>query len=170
MRKQTKTLVEIGILYLCVSILLDFFLGSFQILLLPALALEFLFFGIMIMSTLSERVAPRTRKQEKSAPQVDDALTRLEHLCKLAINEGDQAARSLLSERVKSLAFAAAANHFNASETSLRTDAQKQPDVLESIVRDPQLFNAMTMTTSFVRQSDTQSLEQLLAKIEGWIK
>ena len=169
MRKQTKALVEIGIIYLCVSMLLDFFLGSFQILLLPGLALEFLVFGIMIMSTLWERVTPRTRKQEKSTSQVDDALTRLEHLCELAINGGDQAARSLLSERVKSLAFAAAANHFKTPEASLRTDAQKQPDVLESKVRDAQLFNAMTLTNSFVRQRDSRSLEQLLAKIEGWI-
>lgn len=169
MKKQTRDLVEIGVLYITVSIVLDYFLGSFQILLFPALAIEFLIFGVMIMNTLSERVAPTTRKREQNIHKADDAFTRLEQLCKMAMDQGDQAAGRLLSERVRSLAFAAAANHFNVSETSLRTSAQAQPTSFLSKIGDQQLFDAMTDAIGVVRQGDTQSLGQLLGKIEEWI-
>jgi hypothetical protein len=168
MRRQTRALIEIAVLYISVSIVLDYFLGSFQILLFPALAFEFIIFGIMIMSILWEQVAPITRKQEQHIPITDDAFTRLEHLCKMAIDEGDQAAGRLLSERVTSLALAAAANRLNTSEASL-THMQAEPTLIESKIRDKQLFNAMTKTTGIVQQEDGQTLEQLLAKIEAWI-
>jgi len=168
MKKQTRALVEIGLAFITASILLDYFLGAYQILLWPALGFEFILFGIMILNTLRGRVASGAVKREPSKTQSEDELTRLEHLCKLAIEQGDQAAANILSERVRSLAFAAAANHLDTSETTLRTMSEEDPTLLQTQVRDPELFNALTTKGDMIQRGDTNFLKNLLGKIEEW--
>lgn len=168
MRKQTKALVKIGVVYLAASIVLDYFLGAYQVLLWPALAFEFILFGIMILTTLGEQVAPRTGKAGPSNRQPEDRLARLKHLCKAAIDEGDQAAADILSERVRSLAFAAAANNLNTSEVTLRDVKQEGPNMLQRKINDDELFTALTAKGSMVRRGDVSVLEKLLEKVEEW--
>jgi len=168
MRKQTRTLIEIGLAFLATSILLDYFLGAYQILLWLALAFEFILFGTMILNTLWERVARGTVKQEPSKPQSEDPLERLEHLCKLAIEEGDQAAADILSERVRSLAYTAAANKFDTSEADLRTMSEAEPALLQARVGNLDLFNFLTRKSTMIRSGDTKALENLLGNVEEW--
>jgi hypothetical protein len=166
MKKQTKGLIEIGVLYLGVSIVLDYFLGAYQILLWLALAFEFIIFGLMMMSTLLESLAPTTRKREVDNLPSEDEFTRLGRLCKFAIDQGDQTAGKTLSEKIRSLAFAAAANDLNTSEAALR-EATEQ-GMLQMKVGDPELFTALTTTGNMVARGDTKILEGLLGKVEEW--
>lgn len=161
-------LAEIGIIYLAVSIVLDFFLHGYQALLWPALGLVFVVFGSMIVSTLWEQTSrtAEVRKQRVSAGE--DELMRLENLCKAAIDEGDVAAGQLLSQRLRSLAFAAAAHHLNESETMLRTMAEQEPSLLQSRVRDQQIFHALVTNSSIIRKGDSLTIQDYLSRIEGW--
>jgi hypothetical protein len=168
MKKQTRGLFEIGVVYLAVSILLDYFLGAYQILLWLALAFGFIIFGIMIMSTLFESLAPATRKREADNLPSEDEFTRLWRLCKFAIDQGDQTAGKTLSEKTRSLAFAAAANDLNTSEAALREATEKEPGMFQMKVGDPELFTALTTTGNLVARGDTKILERLLGKVEEW--
>jgi hypothetical protein len=168
LEKQTRTLVEIGLLFIAASIALDYLLGAYQILLWLALSFEFIFFGSMILSTLWEHVAPKTDILERRSPQPEDQLTRLEHLCEAAIVQGDQTAAELLSKRVRSLVFAAAANNLNTSEATLRTLAQEEPNRLEAKIRDTAVFNVLITNISMIQRRDTKLLEALLGKVEEW--
>jgi hypothetical protein len=168
MKKQTKGLIEIGVLYLGVSIVLDYFLGAYQILLWLALAFEFIIFGLMIMSTLFESLAPTTRKREVDNLPSEDEFKRLGRLCKFAVDQGDQTAGKTLSEKIRSLAFAAAANDLNTSEAALREATEKEPGMLQMKVGDPELFTALTTTGNMVARGDTKILEGLLGKVEEW--
>ena len=57
MKKQVRALLEIAIIYVAVSIVLDSVLGGFQILLLPALACAFVLFATMIFGVLGAKSA-----------------------------------------------------------------------------------------------------------------
>jgi hypothetical protein len=168
MRKQTRALAEIGVAYLTVSIVLDYLLGAYQILLWPALAFGFILFGIMIFATLWEHPSPAIGKRELHTPETDDKLIRLQHLCKLAIDDADNAAERLLSERVRSIAFAAAAYNLNTSETRLRFMAIDEPNLLQTKIVDRQFFSALTTEDAMIQKGDSRWLEKLLDIIEGW--
>jgi hypothetical protein len=169
MKKQTGTLVELGIAYLAVATVLDYFLGNYQILLWPSLAFEFTLLGVMIFSSLWEHVPPAPGREQKSIRQRETELTRLEHLCKAAI-QGDGAAETLLSERVRSLALAAAKNLLATSGPSLRGIAQDEPDSLQSEIREPELLRALSTAGIMIQDGDTRVVEELLEKIEEWTK
>jgi hypothetical protein len=168
MRKPVRALVEIGTVYLAVSIVLDFFLRNYQALLWPALGLVFVMFGVMILSTLWEQTSrtPEVSKQRSGA--AEDELMRLEYLCKAAIDEGDASAGLLLSQRLRSLTFAAAAYHLNESQTILRNMAERDPSSLQRRIGDEQIFHALVTNGSVIRKSDSLSLQDYMSKIEGW--
>jgi hypothetical protein len=168
MKKQTKALAEIGVMYVVASILLDYLLGGYQILLWPALAFECALFGIMILNVFWERLPPPTEKHGRNTSENEDELTRLKRLCEAAITRRDRAAEKVLTERIRSLAFAAAANSLSTTETALRNIAEERRDLLEAKITDPQLFDALTNKGSLVRSDDPRTLVRLLEKIEGW--
>jgi len=167
MKKQTMTLVEIGIVYLAVSIVLDYFLGNYEILLLLALSFEFILFGIIIFSSLWEHL-PQKVGREESIARTENDLTRLEHSCEAAFSQGDHTAENQISERVRSLAFAAAANRLNIPEATLRSIAREEPKLLQSKIKDPQLLQALISKDSMIQKGNTQVLEDVLDKIEEW--
>jgi hypothetical protein len=170
MKKQVRALVEIGIIYLAVSIVLDYFLRGYQTLLWPALGFVFVIFGTMIFSELWEQTSRAAKIDRRRVNAGEDELMRLEHLCKAAIDQGDVAAGELLSQRLRSLAFAAAAYHLNESEAMLRTMAEQEPSLLQTRVGDQQIFHALVTNGPLTRKGDSLSLQDYLSKIEDWTK
>ena len=163
-----KVLGEIAIVYLGASIAFDYFLDSYPVLLWLALIFEFLFFSVIIIGTLWRRVGPRIGGRELPSPRRDDCLTQLEHLCQVAIDQRDQTAWDVISSRVRALVFAAAAIHFNISETALRAMAEDKPDIFQSTIGDPILIDALTMKGSIARAGETNILDYLVKTVEEW--
>ena len=163
-----KTLAEIAIAYLAASVALDYFLDTYPVLLWLALTFEFLFVSIIIIGTLWEQVEPRTDGRELPPPRRNDSLARLERLCEVAIDQRDQTAGDVLSERVRALVFAAAAIHFNISEATLRSITEDKPAVFQSPIGDPILNDALTTKGSIMRAGETNILNYLVKTVEEW--
>jgi len=170
MKKQTLTLIELGIVYLTAATVLDYVLGDYQILLWPSLAFEFTLLGVMIFGTLWGHIPQASRLGPKSIHQNETELTRLEHLCKAAILQGDETAENLLSERVRSLALAATGRRLSTPHTAPTSIAQEQPGLLQSEIREPELLRAVITNGSMIQAGNTRVLEELLEKIEEWTK
>jgi hypothetical protein len=168
MKKQFRALIEIGIIYLAISMILDFFLGSYQFMLWPVLGLVFAVFGIMIFNRLWEQTSRTAEIRRQRVGTGEDELMRLEHLCKVAIDEGDVGAGELLSKRLRSLAFAAVACRLNESETMLKTMAEQEPSLLETKIGDQPIFHALVSNGSIIRKGDSRTLQDYLSRIEGW--
>jgi len=170
MKKQILALAEIGIVYLAASIILDAALGSYKILLWPALAIAFVLFATMITQALWE---PKDQNAEngRSARPIgpEDDLTRLEHLCRNALDRGDPTAEEILSERISALALAAAAQRLNQPESTLREMANQNPKLLHQQLRDEQLFNLVT-TRPLVRKGATAAVDEYVTRIEECTK
>ena len=168
MKKQTLTLIELGIAFLTAAIVLDYVLGNYQILLWPSLAFEFTLLGVMIFGTLWEHVPRPSGSGEKSIHKDETELTRLEHLCKAAILRGDETAENLLSERVRSLALAAAESRLTRPQTALTGIARERSGLLQSEFKEPELLRAVSTNGSMIQAGNTRVLEDLLEKIEEW--
>jgi len=170
MNKQVRALLEITIAYIAVSMVLDSVLGGFQILLLPALALTFLLFATMILGVLWEQRAPTVARKTEYSPTDESDLVRLEFLCNAALVQGEARAGEDISERVRSIAYAAAAYHLNEPEAALRTMAEREPDLLRPKIGDENVFRALTTSGSIIKKGDWQGLDECLRRIEDWAK
>jgi len=172
MRKQIRALIEIGAIYLTVSIVLDFLLGGYPVLSWSALGIAFLIFAILILDVLLE-LTPRSASDRPSrAIAPEDELMRLEYLSAKAIDDGDPDAGLLLSDRLRSIGFAVAAYRFNSSEAALRTMVEQDPNSFRDKLGDEEMSEilATSPVTNLVTRRNTRSLEYCLAKIEDWSK
>jgi len=167
MKKQIKALIELGSVYLALSIVLDYFLSGYPILLWPALAVAFFVFAGMIFSVLWQH-NPRTPSGTDQSANHGDDLTQFEYLCDLAINQGDRNAGEILTERVRSLAFAAAAYHLNIPETALRIMIEQDPRSLDTKIRDRPILLALTTRGSLIREGESQTLQNCVKTIGEW--
>lgn len=168
MRKRIRALIEIGVIYLAVSIALDFFLGSYRVLLWPALAFAFTIFGAMILSTLWERTYPSASSETPRSADSNDDLSRLEYLCKMALEQADSNAQEVLSKRIRSLAFEAAAHHLSMPEGLLRDMAENKPSLLHLKIDDEAILSALTTTSSVLKKDPPHGLKECLTRIEDW--
>ncbi len=170
MKKQIKTLIQMGVVYLAVSIVLDFFLAGYPILTWAGLGFAFILFGIIVFNVLLELTSrPEPNKGIRQFKRGEDDLMRLDKLCQRAIDHGDTTSTQLLSERIRSLAFAAASYHFNIAEPLLRNMAQHDPTSLERQISDQRMFEALTATSSGVSQRNTHDIDSCLTSIEAWL-
>jgi hypothetical protein len=167
MKKQVKALIELGSIYLACSIVLDYFLSGYPALLWPALAVAFFIFGGMIFSVLWQNTPQAPRGTDLSFNHEDD-LTQFEYLCDLAINQGDRNAGEAVSERIRSLAFAAAAYHLSVPETMLRTMIEQEPRSLDTKIGDQPILFALTTRGSLIRRGEPQTLQNCMKTIEDW--
>jgi len=168
MKRQSKTLTELGIVYLAVSILLDFFLASYQILLWPSLALAFAVFSILVFNTLWMQAFPGAVRVRQPAARMEDEFARLEHLCDVAINQGEAPSGGVVSERVRALAVAAAAHHLNITEDAIRSMAERDPGLLDEKIGDELLFHAMTGKGTLFGKGRSQAIREYLVRIQEW--
>ena len=168
--KQIRSLAQIAIVYLGASIILDAVLGGYKILLWPALALVFLLFATMITKVVWEPVLPITSKRISiQATNRDDELTRLEQICKHAIEEGDPLSGQILSQRVSSLALAAVSLQLNEPESSLREIGTRDPDLLHQKITDQGLLTIIT-SPPIAGKIAVGILGDYLTRIEEWTR
>ena len=166
--KQLRSLAEIGVVYLAASIILDAVLGAYKILLWPALALIFLLFATMIAQVVWQPTLPTASKRVPSQPtHGDDELARLEQICKHAIEEGDPLSGQILSQRVSSLALAAASLQLSERESSLRDIATNDPDLLQERIKDQGMLNIIK-GPPIVGKNAIGILVDYLTRIEEW--
>jgi hypothetical protein len=169
MKKQTETLIEIGAVYLAASIVVESLLSTYRILVLPILSFIFALFAMMMVQVLWQPTVQGRSKKIVKSPMKNDDLTRLEHLCTFAIDQGDEKAAGLLSERVRRMAFDAASLRLNISAASLRRLADEQRGLVASQVNDALMTHILTSNGSFIRNDVPGVLNEYLAMIEGWI-
>jgi hypothetical protein len=170
MKKQVWTLAEIGVVYVVVSMILESLLSGYKTLLLPVLSFTFIFFATIMFGTLWEpRAAELTSKTQKPHGKYDD-FTQLEHLCNLAIEQGDVDAAKIVSDRVQALAFKAASYRLNMSATSLRSMSKEQSDVFARCINDPQMLSILSAKHFFIRKGDALMLKEYLTTIKAWAR
>jgi hypothetical protein len=163
-------LIEIGIVYLIASIIIDFLLGAYQILIWPVLGFIFVFFAAMIVGVVWD---PTLREPAEYVPQPntrEDDLARLQSLCEAAVDQGNESAKRLLSQRISSLTFAAAAHHLKMPESTLRNMAEQEPFRLRTKIEDQRILHTLTTHDNIISKGDWKTLDDYLNRVEAWTR
>jgi type III secretory pathway component EscV len=169
MNKRIRTLAEIGAVYVAASIVVEALLNGYPILILPILSIIFIVFAIMIFQVLWESRIPNVAVKRPTTAGRNDDLSRLEHLCDLALNQADANAEKLLSDRIRRLAFASASCRLNTPIETLRSLAEQEANPLSPLVGDQQISDLLTSKKPFIHMGNSRDIDQYMTKIEDWM-
>lgn len=169
MKRLTKTVVELGIVYVFVVIILEFFLGHYEILTLPALGVVFIFFSGLIFNTL----LPLTIKNKTGRAQIreksESELQRLERLVRRAMQDQDSEAADALGERLRSLALQIASYNTDLSRSQSVEQSGNRTFLLSQVKQDEQLVRLLTRGPKAATPDGAREIEAVLSKLEGWV-
>jgi len=169
LRRLAKTVVELGIAYVFVVIILEFFLVHYDILALPTLGVVFIFFSLLIFNTL----LPLTNKDKAGRAQIrgknESELQRLERLVRRAMQDRDSEAADALSKRLRSLALQIASYRTDASLSQLDEQSEDRTFLLSQIIEDEQLVSLLTRGPNSSAPNGAREIEAVLSTLEGWV-
>lgn len=173
MRRLTKTVVELGIVYVFVVIILERFetdfLVHYEILTLPTLGVVFIFFSLLIFNTL----LPLSIKNKTGRPQIrekgEDELQRLERLVRRAMQDRDSEAADALGKRLRSLALQIASYRTDVSVSQLDEQSGNPTSLLSQIIQDERLVRLLTNGPNASAPNGAREIEAVLSTLEGWV-
>lgn len=152
-----------------VVIILEFFLGHYEILTLPALGVVFIFFSGLIFNTL----LPLTIKNKTGRAQIreksESELQRLERLVRRAMQDQDSEAADALGERLRSLALQIASYNTDLSRSQSVEQSGNRTFLLSQVKQDEQLVRLLTRGPKAATPDGAREIEAVLSKLEGWV-
>jgi len=168
LRSFAKTVVELGMVYVVVMIILEFFLVHYEILTLPALSVVFVFFSLVIFNTLLPLTGKRKTGRAQIRKKSEDELQRLERLVWRAMEDRDSVAADALGKRLRSLALEIASYRTDVSRSQL--DGQfGNPSLLSQIIQDEQLLRLLSSGPNAAAPDGAREIETVLSTLEGWV-
>jgi hypothetical protein len=168
LRRFAKTLVELGMVYVVVMIILEFFLVHYEILTLPALSVAFVFFSLVIFNTLLPLTGTSKIGRTQTMKKSEDELQRLERLVRRAMEDRDSVAADVLGKRLRSLALEIASYRTDVSGSQL--DEQfGGPSLLLQITQDERLLRLLSSGPNASAPDGAREIEAVLSTLEGWV-
>lgn len=164
MNNRVTETVQLGIVFGVIVVFLDVFLLQLPILAWLALGLAFFFVAVIILESVT-RLVPSERQRPLSNLMPEDELQHLSSVVQRALDDHDQDAQNVLTEKLKSIALSTVAARMRLSKREIMELAENNPDSLHTIVVDPEMLELLSGKTS--NHQDRQRLNQLLSKIEG---
>jgi hypothetical protein len=159
MKKHIQTVLEMGLLYAIIIVVLDFILKNFPILIWLSLGVAFSFFAVLIFDLLL-KFLPKTQPRVLPYRETNENdLSKLGQIVEKAFVQRDAWAAKVLSDRLKSLALSASAYRANRSGAELIWLSE----------HDEQIARILVGNSTPSENNSLQALGSLLSKIESWI-
>jgi hypothetical protein len=159
---QTRNIIELGMIYAAIVIIIGYLLRNFLILFWPALTIIAIFFASFILSSLTELMSSQNRNQPRPSDVPTDELARLEGSIQLAITT--QSSQSNLSERLRNTVLSLVSLRTGLPKEDLRRVADEQPESLQKTVKDNEILALLGRN---LKLSSLHEIDSLLSKIES---
>jgi len=160
MSRETKNIIELGVICGVCVILLNFFLAHFEVLIWPALGVTFVVFAICIVDSLSHlTAAPRRTFQPKSRPRGDE-LARLQATIERNFSKNE--AQSTLVERLRTVGLSVASARMNLSKERFCELIVSDPEFVDARLKD----NVLLSFLSGKNVTGIQEIHDVLSRIE----
>jgi len=160
--RDTKNIIELGVICGICIILLNFFLGHFEVLILPALAATFLVFALSLLGSLSYlTTTPRQTFQPEPRPR-DDELARLQETIERNISKHET--QPALVERLRTVGLSVASARMSLTKEQFCELIVSNPEVVNARLKDNVLLSFLSGKK--LTLANVQEIHDVLSRIE----
>ena len=161
MNRDTKNIIELGIICGICIILIDFFLAHFEVLIWPALGLTFVVFALLVLDSLSHLTVTPRPFQPEPRPR-DDELARLQETIE-RINSKHEI-QSTLVERLRTVGLSVASARMNLSKERFCELIVSNPECVDARLNDDVLLSFLSGNK--LNLTNVQEIHDVLSRIE----
>lgn len=171
MNRLTGQIIQLGVVFGIIVVFVDFFFSPLAPLDWLALAVSFAFVAAMIVDSIVSLVPKGSVTKQNvnlaSEPDNGDAFQDLEDLVEGAVYRHQRESIELLTLRLRSILFGAAAARTRLTKEQIRDLSQRGTAALGAEVKDQQLAGLLSRTNR--TDLNPRELDALLYKIEDWL-
>jgi hypothetical protein len=160
LNRDTKNIIELGVICGICVILLNFFLAQFEVLIWPALGVTFVVFALLTLDSMSHlTTTPRRTLQPDPRPR-DDELTRLQETIERSISNHEMPLTLL--ERLRTVGLSVASARMNVSKERFCELIVSNPKFVDAKLNDNVLLSFLSKPTL----DNVQEIHDILSRIE----
>jgi hypothetical protein len=167
MNKETSEILQLGVVFAAVAVLLDLFLITLPVLNWLALGVAFLFVSVMILESVAKLV-PRQSRRTPPTPQRTDELDTLTDVVESAYVRNQSESLEILLDKLKSIAINNVAARTRLSKKEVMDLAANNPGSLASLLNVKEL--PWLLATGYHRHErlNQKQLNEVLTRMEDW--
>jgi hypothetical protein len=163
MNRATRSIIEIGIAYGVVVILVDFLLDRFSVLLWPTLSIISVIFAIVMLNILFDLTSGQKPVYPRTTETVPDEVVRLQNTIERAIATHET--QSVLVEKLRSVGLSLAATRMKLTREQFGALVDQNPKAANEIIKDQELL--ALLSGGMLNLTDLQRIDAILTKIES---
>ncbi len=161
LNRDTRNIIELGVICGICVILLNFFLAQFAVLIWPSLGVTFVVFAILILDSLSHLTATPRTFQPESRPRGDE-LARLQET--IERNNSKHEMQSTLVERLRTVGLSVASARMNLSKERFCELIVSNPEFVDARLNDHVLLSFLSDRN--LTLTSVQEIHDVLSRIE----
>ena len=162
MNRDTRNIIELGVICGICVILLNFFLAHLAVLIWPALGATYIVFALLILDSLSHLTATQRRTFQPEPGPRDNELARLQETIERNISRHET--QTTLVERLRTVVISVASARMNLSKERFRELINSHPELLDKSLKDSVLLSFLSGKKFTL--TNLQELHDLLSRIE----
>lgn len=161
MNRDTRTIIELGIIYCVCVIVLDFFLANYDVLLWPALGVASIFLALLIIDSLLHltTVTKRTIQPEGGR---DDELSRLQEAIDRLISKHET--QPIIVEKLRAIGLSVVSARMNLPKERLAELINCRPSLVDERLKDEMMLSFLS--GGKLTLTDVHELDEILSRIE----
>jgi len=164
MNKQASELLQLGVIFGIIVVVVDLFFIPYPVLNWLALSVAFFFVSAIILDSVSRLVARQSR-HATSAPSGTDELDYLTDVVERAIGSDQHESMEILRDKLKSIAVSTLAARTRESKDEVLELASR--GLLGKTLKDEELLQLMSANHSAAGPLNYRRVNELLTRIEG---
>lgn len=132
MNRDTRNIIELGLIYGIVVIVLNYFLGRFTVLIWPALGISSVIFALLIVDSLSHYAQSQERAFPIESKRESDELVRLQEIIERSVARQEEM-HSIVLEKVRTVGLSMASARMNLSKEQFSELIDNTPRAREKV-------------------------------------
>ena len=161
MNRDTRNVIELGVIFGICVILLNYFLAHFAVLIWPALGATSVVLAVLILDSLSHLMAaPGRTFQPEPRPQSDE-LARLQATIERSLSRPET--QSMLEEKVRTVGLCVASARMNLPKERLCELFDISPELVDARLKDNLLVSFLSGKSTL---TNAREIHEVLSRIE----
>ena len=162
MNRDTRNIIELGVICGICVILLNFFLAHLAVLIWPALGATYIVFALLILDSLSHLTATQGRTFQPEPGPRDNELARLQETIERNISRHET--QTTLVERLRTVGISVASARMNLSKERFCELIGTHPELVDERLKDDMLLSFLTGEKPTL--TSVQAIHDVLLRIE----